>query len=543
MPRGLRMAAAAGMLRTRRVERCSYAEPEPPSIQSETSMPVKLGQHKHTFLGHPAGLRTLFFTEFWERFSYYGMRALLILFMTAPAVAGGLGMDTAQAGVVYGTYTALVYLVALPGGWFADRFIGPRRATLYGGIIIMCGHLSLAVPGTVTFYLGLALIIAGTGLLKPNISLMVGQLYAPGDHRRDAGFSLYYLGINLGAFLAPLVTGWLAQGTQFKNLLAAWHIDPALSWHWGFGAAAVGMALGLLQYVRGWRGVGTEWRSPYAGDTATEARMRKRLYLGMILLVATFAGIAALAYGGALRPEAVATGVGYLLLFVTLGFFIGLFKAGHWTPQERKQLIAIGVLFAGATVFWSLFEQAGSTLNLFAQRNTDNEIFGVSFPPSWWQSLNSLYIVLLAPLFAWLWIRLGPRDPSSPAKFAIGLFFAAAGFGVLAVGAQLAEEGVRVSPAWLALVYLLHTLGELCLSPIGLSAMTKLAPARIAGLMMGAWFLATSLGNYLGGHVASLYEAFSLPSLFTVITVVALIATLLMALAVKPLARMLTHAR
>lgn len=224
-----------------------------------------------------------------------------------------------------------------------------------------------------------------------------------------------------------------------------------------------------------------------------------------------------------------------------LGLFVWLFRAGTWTATERKQLIAIAVLFVGASVFWSLFEQAGSTLNLFAQRNTDNAIFGFSFPSSWWQSLNSLYIILLAPLFAWLWLKLGAKDPSSPAKFAIGLFFAAAGFGVLAVAAQLAETGVRVSPLWLITVYLLHTLGELCLSPIGLSAMTRLAPARIAGLMMGAWFLATSVGNYLGGQIASLYESFALPTLFTAITVIALIATVAMALLVRPLARMLAQ--
>jgi POT family proton-dependent oligopeptide transporter len=496
--------------------------------------------HTKSFFGHPYGLRALFLTEFWERFSYYGMRALLILFMTAPAAAGGLGWDTAQAGMIYGTYTSLVYLLALPGGWIADRFIGARKATLYGGIAIMCGHISLAATGIATFYLGLALIVMGTGLLKPNISSMVGRLYEAEDRRRDAGFSIYYLGINLGAFVAPLVTGWLAQGVAFKSMLTAWGITPETSWHWGFAAAAVGMALGLLQYLAGGRHLGDVGLAPaHAPGAISAASAHKQLLIGVSVILAAGTGIALLAFKGVLSAAAVTSGVGYMLLFVTLGFFVWLFAAKSWTSIERRQLIAIVVLFVGAAVFWSLFEQAGSTLNLFAQRSTRNLLLGVSFPASWWQSLNSLYIILLVPVMAWLWVKLGSRDPSSPAKFTFGLLFAALGFGVLAVAAQLAVNGVRVSPLWLALVYLLHTIGELCLSPVGLSAMTRLAPARIAGLVMGVWFLAASVGNYLGGAVASLYETFALPALFTVITAVALLATLLMALSIKPLRRIL----
>ena len=374
------------------------------------------------FFGHPYGLRTLFLTEFWERFSYYGMRALLILFMTAPAAAGGLGWDTAQAGMIYGTYTSLVYLLALPGGWIADRFIGARKATLYGGIAIMCGHISLAATGIATFYLGLALIVMGTGLLKPNISSMVGRLYEPEDRRRDAGFSIYYLGINLGAFVAPLVTGWLAQGVAFKRMLTAWDITPETSWHWGFAAAAVGMALGLLQYLAGGCHLGDVGLVPaHAHGANSAASAHKRLFIGVSVILAAGVGVALLAFNGILSAAAVTSGVGYMLLFVTLGFFVWLFAAKSWTPMERKQLIAIVVLFVGAAVFWSLFEQAGSTLNLFAQRSTRNVLLGVSFPASWWQSLNSLYIILLVPVMAWLWVRLGSRDPSSPAKFSFGL--------------------------------------------------------------------------------------------------------------------------
>lgn len=494
--------------------------------------------HNKEFFGHPSGLRTLFFTEFWERFSYYGMRALLILFMTAPVAVGGLGWETAQAGMVYGTYTSLVYLVALPGGWLADRLIGARKATLYGGVAIMCGHICLALTGIAAFYLGLALIILGTGLLKPNISSMVGQLYEAEDRRRDAGFSIYYLGINLGAFVAPLVTGWLAQGEGFKSLLVGWGISPAVSWHFGFAAAAVGMALGLVQYLAGGRYLGEAGMQPAHAAGASARRTLLKAGTGIVIALSV---AVLLAVRGVLTAPLVAKGVGYLLLIITLGFFLWLFAAKSWTAAERRQLIAIVVLFVAAAVFWSLFEQAGSTLNLFAQRSTHNAILGFAFPASWWQSLNSLYIILLVPLFAWLWVRLGPRDPSSPAKFALGLLFAGLGFGVLAIAAQLAADGVRVSPVWLALVYLLHTIGELCLSPVGLSAMTRLAPARIAGLVMGAWFLAASVGNYLGGAMASLYETFDLPTLFTAITAVALVATSLMALSIKPVARMLAR--
>jgi POT family proton-dependent oligopeptide transporter len=386
------------------------------------------------------------------------------------------------------------------------------------------------------------LIVVGTGLLKPNISSMVGRLYGAEDRRRDAGFSIYYLGINLGAFVAPLVTGWLAQGVAFKSMLTAWGITPEMSWHWGFAAAAVGMALGLVQYLAGGRYLGDVGYEPaHAHGAASSVTTRKHVFIGVSVVIAAGAGIALLVFNGMLSAVAVTSGVGYLLLFVTLGFFVWLFAARSWTPAERKQLIAIVVLFVGAAVFWSLFEQAGSTLNLFAQRSTRNVILSVSFPASWWQSLNSAYIILLVPVMAWLWVKLGSRDPSSPTKFTFGLLFAALGFAVLAIAAQFAVNGARVSPLWLALVYLLHTIGELCLSPVGLSAMTKLAPARIAGLVMGVWFLAASVGNYLGGAVASLYETFALPALFTAITAVALLATLFMAFSIKPLLRMLKH--
>jgi POT family proton-dependent oligopeptide transporter len=508
-----------------------------PSRAASAGPPADTG-----FFGHPRGLATLFFTEFWERFSYYGMRAILILFMTAPFAMGGLGFDTAKAGVVYGTYTSLVYLTALPGGWLADRFLGQRRATLYGGVVIMLGHICLAIPTLPSFYLGLGLVVIGTGLLKPNVSTMVGELYGAEDARRDAGFSIFYMGINLGAFLSPLICGWLAQSEQFRGFLESVGIRPESSWHWGFAAAAVGMFFGIIQYLAGWKHLGQAGMNPVVpDDPAEQARSRRRLRNGVVVVMLLVAGIAILGRMGVLHvtPEGLGNAFGLVLLAVTVVFFAGLLSSKSWTSAERKRLITIGVLFVGAAIFWSVFEQAGSTLNLFADRSTDNRLFGMTFPASWFQSLNAIFIVLLAPVFAWLWVRLGKRNPSSPAKFTVGLLFVAAGFGILIVAAKLAAAGIKVSPLWLTATYLLHTIGELCLSPVGLSAMTKLAPARVAALMMGVWFLATSVGNYLGGRVAALYESFSLPSLFTAVTLFALAAAVVLAHLVRPIERML----
>jgi POT family proton-dependent oligopeptide transporter len=487
------------------------------------------------FFGHPRGLATLFFTELWERFSYYGMRAILILFMTAPAAAGGLGFDTARAGVVYGTYTALVYLVSLPGGWIADRRLGQRRATLWGGAVIMAGHVSLAVPSLATFYLGLALVVAGTGLLKPSISTMVGQLYAPDDPRRDGGFSLYYMGINVGAFLAPLVCGFLAQSETFRGFLARAGVSPERAWHFGFGMAAVGMLLGLVQYVAGGRHLGDAGLAPVRAGRRGGAGWRG-VALGAAVLALAGASVAT----GIVRPtvEGLGDAFGVVLLATTVGFFGWLLLAPRWTPGERRRLIVVGVLFVGAAVFWSVFEQAGSTLNLFAERSTDTSVLGHRFPPSWLQSLNSLFIIALAPVFAWLWDRLGRRNPSSPAKFALGLLFAALGFALLVIAARRAQAGVAVSPLWLVGTYLLHTIGELCLSPVGLSAMTRLAPAGIVSLTMGAWFLASAVGNYLGGRVAGLYDTGALPALFGGVALYALVAAAVLAVLVRPMRRL-----
>jgi proton-dependent oligopeptide transporter, POT family len=492
-------------------------------------MTVPAGSLDTGFFGHPRGLSTLFFTEMWERFSYYGMRALLILFMTASVAHGGLGFDTATAGAIYGLYTSMVYMTTLPGGWMADRLIGQRRAVLYGGIIIACGHFSMAFSALSTFYLGLFLIVIGTGLLKGNVSVIVGRLYAKDDIRRDAGFSIFYMGINLGAFIAPLVCGYLGQ---------------KVSWHLGFAAAGVGMTLGVIQYVLGGKNLGDAGLYPAPSESPqAAARLRRNAIVAGAVIVALLAGFGIGAYTGAVSITArqVADGAGIMLLGIVVVFFGWLFTSGSWTPDERKKLYVIGVLFLAAALFWSVFEQAGSTLNLFADRNTHNVVFGWSYPSSWFQSLNSLFLIALAPVFAWVWLRLAKahEEPSSPAKFAMGLVLVGAGFVILVWAARMAGQGVQVSPMWLVVTYLLHTCGELCLSPVGLSAMTKLAPARIAGLMMGVWFLATSVGNFIGGRISALYESWPLPRLFGAVGLFAIGAGILLFLFVKPIKRLM----
>ena len=494
------------------------------------------------FLGHPRGLSVLFFTEMWERFSYYGMRAILILFMTASVGTGGLGFDAATAGAIYGTYVSMVYITSLPGGWLADRFLGQRRATLYGGILIMLGHIALAVPSMTTFYGGLGLVVLGTGLLKPNISTMVGGLYTPEDERRDAGFSIYYTGINTGAFIAPLVCGWLAQSETFRGMLASAGLRPETAWHWGFGMAAIGMFFGLIQFMSGWKHLGEAGMYPAVAEGPAAAEDNRRtLRRGLLAVVGSAVLLAVLSATGTVRitAQGVSDVLGIVLILTTIAIFVWMFVAAKWTTEERRRLVVVLVLFVAATIFWSVFEQAGSTLNLFAQRNTRTEAFGVPFPPSWLQSVAPFSLVVFSPVFAWIWTRLGKRDPSSPAKFTIGLVCVALSFAILVIPAGDAEQGLRVTPLWLVATYLLHTFGELCLSPVGLSAMTRLAPARIAALTMGVWFVALSAGNFIGGRVAGLYESFSLPQLFGVVALFAAGAAVVLALLVNPIRRML----
>ncbi len=471
-------------------------------------------------LSQPSGLRPLFFIELWERFSYYGMRALLVLFMVAPIPAGGLGFTTAEAGMIYGNYTMAVYMLAIPGGFIADRILGARKSVLIGGGVIALGHFSLAVPSIFTFYLGLVLIVLGTGLFKPNISVLVGHLYQPNDPRRDAGFSIFYMGINIGAFIAPLITGFLAQSNAFKSFLASAGFDPAGSWHWGFGAAGVGMLLGLLVL---WR------RRALLPDVEMERSEMVRIAAGAGLVT-----VATLILIGAVMLSDHPNFQWMRVLFIAVPI-AAIIYFGRGEDLEQNRLAAMLVLFIASMVFWAIFEQAGVSIALFADQLTRNEVFGWAFPSAWYQSLNPLFVIILAPLFAMLWLRMGERQPSSPIKFSLGLFFLALSFLLMVPAAQLTLAG-KVSPLWLVGLFLLQTIGELCLSPVGLSMMTKLAPVRMVGLMMGVWFLAAALGNKLAGILASSFDAKNPETLSTFfLSQAGLVAlTLLILLAVTP---------
>jgi POT family proton-dependent oligopeptide transporter len=481
-----------------------------------------------SFFGHPRGLATLFFTEMWERFSYYGMRALLILFMTAGVRQGGLGFPVAKAGAIYGLYTAMVYLLSLPGGWVADRITGQRRAVLFGGMLIAAGQFCLVAPGTAVFYLGLVVLVLGTGLLKPNVSTIVGQIYAQGDARRDAGFSIFYMGINLGALISPLACGWVGE---------------RISWRLGFGLAGVGMTAGLIQYALGGKYLGSAGLLHGAAGRPEELRRRKKqAALGGLAALAICGICGGLASAGAIEitTQTISNALGIVLVMVTTAIFSWLLLGKGWSAMERKRSAAILVLFLSAAVFWSAFEQAGSSLNLFAERSTNRDAFGFLFPASWFQFVQPFFIVTLAPVFAWLWVALRGREPSSPTKFAWGLFFAGMGFAILVPASSMAIQGALVSSWWLVLTYLFHSLGELCLSPVGLSAMTKLAPARVAGMMMGLWFVSIGIGDYLGGRVTSLYESVSLPVLFGVVAGVAFVAAAALVVLTKPTVRLMS---
>jgi dipeptide/tripeptide permease len=608
---------------------------------------------------HPRGLYTLFFTEMWERFSYYGMRGLLVLFM-ADSVRNGMGLTDKMAAAVYGLYTAAVYLLCLPGGWMADRILGTRKAVWYGGIIIAIGHFTMAIPRDDTFFLGLVLVACGTGLLKPNISAIVGDLYPEGGARRDAGFSIYYMGINLGAFLAPSICGTLGE---------------KYNWHYGFAAAGFGMVLGLLQFRFMGRSLGEAGLRPaHEKPLGGTGRLALGGVLGIVALVVvlSMAGVIKYKDPGALftrdfanfpefaaklknpsdpvsrllseqlpeeaktslatyNPAAtnaaalqmlivkglnsvvrsntlydattfatvglspgtkelaaekvdkddvpklnrqlivesypgifasgqvnllnVAKGTALLILLVALVYFAYVFLFLKLESDEKKRVGVIVVLFITAALFWAGFEQAGSSFNLFADRFTNRALSWLNFalpasaqnyifPASWFQSVGPIFVILLAPVMAGLWVQLARRnlDPSIPVKFGLGLILLAAGFVVIAVAAAFVAKGGSVSPMWLTMTYLLHTFGELCLSPVGLSSVTKLAPKRLVGQMMGTWFLATSLGNLIAGLYAgnlNTENVNEMPSRFFLMVILPAATGIVVILFARPIKRLM----
>ena len=521
----------------------AFPHDSPKEAATTLDQPPPLSGDTGGFFGHPRGLSTLFFTEMWERFSYYGLRPLLVLFMAAALTEGGFGFDRTQASAIVGLYGFSVYIASLPGGWVADRLLGLQRAIFIGACLITAGHLSIGLSGLsgpgegkVPFFLGLVLIVLGTGLLKPNISAIVGDLYPEGGARRDAGFSIFYMGINIGAFAGQLITGILGEN---------------VGWHWGFGAAGVGMFFGLVAFAlrRGktLQGLGTApSRHP---DPMVQARQERTVKIALAVGLGVVALVFILAATGAITIDA--QGIGQYTTYITLAmvtlFFAFVFVAGGITSDEKKRIGVIFVLFLFAVVFWGAFEQAPTSLNLFARDFTDRQLGGFEVPATWFQSINSFFVITLAPVAAAIWLALGRRnrDLSSPAKFSIGLALAAVGFAVMIFAANRVVAGggqSLVSPWWLVSSYFFQTAGELCLSPVGLSSMTKLSPRKYVGQMMGIWFTASGLGSLIGGLVGGHVDPEKLelmPQLFTRTTMSLVIAAAVLMLLAIPIRRMM----
>ena len=475
---------------------------------------------------HPRGLVTLFFTEMWERMSFYGMRGILVLFMTANIASGGLNLNPVSASAIYGIYASCVYLVALPGGWIADRLIGQQRAVLYGAIVIMIGHFSLAIPYIETFYMGLLLVVLGTGLLKPNISAIVGGLYNSNEQLKQAGFTIFYMSINIGSILGFFICGYLGEN---------------IGWHYGFGAAGIGMAFGLIQFIftKKYLGdVGLYPSTKITGDQKRRDQIIITIFLASILIISV-SGI----YGlWSFDPLPIANLMTLIITLISIGYFAYLFIFGNLDTLERKKITLIMILFIGAAFFWSGFDQAGSSFNIFAKEYTSRFIGGWQYPASWLQILNPALVVILSPFMSYLWIFLGKKmlDPKLPFKFGIGLLLMAIGFLIIAYAANIAIEFGSAGAKWLLLTYLFHTIGELTISPIGLSAISSLSPKRYIGQMMGVWFLASSLGAIIAGLLsgkATEYGLSSMPSLFNNIAIISTIVGIIFLLISKPISK------
>jgi proton-dependent oligopeptide transporter, POT family len=492
-----------------------------------------------TFFGHPRGLATLFFTEMWERFSYYGMRALLYLFMIASVENGGLALDGKTTGAIYGLYTMFVYLLALPGGWIADKFLGLRKSVFYGGCVIALGHFCMAIPGTETFFMGLFFIVIGTGLLKPNISSLVGSLYPMNEQaRRDSGFSIFYMGINIGATIAPLITGYLGE---------------QINWHYGFGVAGIGMVLGLIQYKATEKYLGDAGNPPEA-NTPEQQRNARRIRTGLLVIIGLLAILVTLLLTRTvvINPVAFAQASGYVIITCVTLYFIYIFLFEKLDQDEKKKILAIAIFFVATTIFYGAYEQAGSSLNFFAKTYTDLFVGSFEIPASWFQSVTAVCVLIFVPVFAWLWVWLAKRNlnPSTPVKLAFGLFFMGLGFAIMMGASIVVANGDKPLPTWLIFTYMFHTFGEICLYPIGLSAVTKLSPQRLVGQMMGVYFMALALGNLVAGLFAGEFDEQAIASdpsllmdLFGVVTKVTLIAGVIVLILNKPIRKLMGSIR
>ncbi len=443
-----------------------------------------------TFLGHPRGLATLFFTEMWERFSYYGMRALLLLYMVSEAEKGGMGLDEKTGGAIYGLYTMSVYLLALPGGWLADKLFGLRKSVFYGGCIITLGHFCLAFPTTETFFIGLLFIVLGTGLLKPNASSLVGELYSSTDQaRRDSGYSIFYLGINIGATISPVITSYLGE---------------KINWHYGFAAAGIGMLLGTIQYKLTESTLGDAGLEPAKlADAKEQQASEKKIKRGLVISGVLLALLVSLLLTGVIKvnPVTIAQSALFLIGGSVVLYFAYILLFEKLQPDEKNKIKVIAVFFLASAMFYAGYEQQGSSLTLFADTYTDRFIGSFEFPAGWFQTVPAGAVLLFVPVFAWLWVWLSKRNlnPSTPVKLSMGLMFMGLGFLVMMVGAKVIADGTKALPTWLVATYVFNTFGEICLYPIGMSAVSQLAPKKLLGQMMGVWFMSLALGNLSAG--------------------------------------------
>lgn len=473
----------------------------------------------------------------WERFSYYGMRAILLLFMVASVENGGLGLDDRTGAAVYGLYTMFVYLLALPGGWLADKFFGLRRSIFYGGCLIATGHLILAFPFTETFFVGLLFIVVGTGLLKPNVSSMVGEIYPTDDQvRRDSGFSIFFMGINIGGLIGPFIVGYLGQ---------------KIDWHYGFAAAGIGMIAGVIQYKLTEKNLGTAGlepnRLPNPQDEAKRVKSIRSVLWIIVLIVVIIVGLL-ISKVISIDPTVFAGVSGIVILTCAFLYFIYVFLAEKLDGDEKKKVMAILLIFLTVTMFYAGYEGQGSSLNLFADRYTNMFIGSFEMPSTWLQSSPSFFVLLLVPFFAWLWVTLAKRNlnPSTPIKLVLGLIFMGLGYLVMIGASKIVIGGDKPLPTWLITTFMLHTIGEICLYPIGMSAITKLSPKKLVGQMMGVFFMALALGNLVAGLYAGEFNEQAITSnpsvlidLFGLIVEIMFVAAVVVLIFSKPLRKLM----